>query len=125
MHFRILGITIIYFIKRLSTLYLGLDFTSIYIFPIYSPITPIPINMEPPINQREIMREAHPCTVLWLSNATRTQTEKTSAIKTKAMPTIINIRTGLIEKLVIPSIAKFNIRRIGYLLSPAKRAERS
>ena len=46
-----------------SILYRGLSFTSIYIFPIYSPTIPNAAKIKPPTNQIEIISEAQPGTV--------------------------------------------------------------
>ena len=53
------------------------------------------------------------------------QTPPPIAVTPASTPNQVAIRSGTVEKEVMPSMAKLNIFRRGYFVLPAKRAGRS
>lgn len=85
----------------------------------YSPTTPSPMRTQPLQNQMDSMSEAQPVTVFCPMRHTTTHTAMPVAIIKKITPNQRTMCKRLIEKLVMPFIARPIILDRGYLLSPA------
>ena len=98
---------------------LGLSFTSIYIFPTYSPIIPSDKSIRPPIPQSDITMVVQPCTVCPKSHTIRKYISITILTVNTSVPSDVIILIGFTLHDVIPSTANESIFFNGYFDSPA------
>lgn len=90
-------------------MYLGLCFTSKYIFPIYSPIIPKDKSCTPLTKQTMHVMLAHPATVLPRMAEIKAHRTPKKLIAAIIIPNPVIILKGFTERLVIPSTAKETI----------------